>query len=472
MKEINRREFLKTLGASAAAATGATTLVGCMPNQDGSVDAIDPAGTETSPIPTDKMEYRSFESLDNDKVSLLGYGCMRWPMIPNPNGEGEIVDQEQVNALVDYAIEHGVNYFDTAPVYLQGQSEAAMGIALSRYPRDKYYIATKLSNMSNPDIEFSKNMYYSSFKNLKVDYIDYLLMHTVGMGGMETFSRRFIENGMMDFLVKEREAGRIRHLGWSFHGDVAVFDFLLKLHDEGKYHWDFVQIQHNYIDWKLAKGFNTPAEYLYGELAKRNIPVVVMEPLLGGRLSKLPDHIVARLKQREPEKSAASWAFRYAGTMPQILSVLSGMTYMEHLQDNLRSFAPFKPLSEDEINFLYETAGLINQYETVPCNDCKYCMPCPYGVDIPAILLHYNKCVNQGNIAESTQDPDYRRLRQVYLVGYDRSVPKLRQADHCIGCKTCNPHCPQSINIPQQLQKINDYVESLKQDTLGQVKEA
>ena len=277
---------------------------------------------------------------------------------------------------------------------------------------------------------------------------------------------------MLEFLEKEREAGRIRHLGWSFHGDVEVFDHLLKMHDEGTSHWDFVQIQHNYIDWKLASGRNVPSEYLYTELAKRNIPVIIMEPLLGGRLSNLPDHVLARLKQREPEKSAASWAFRYAGTMPMVLTALSGMTYMEHLQDNLRTYHNFKPLSEDEINFLYETASLINQYPTVPCNDCKYCMPCPYGVDIPSILLHYNKCVNQGNVAENMQDPEYRRMRQVYLVGYDRSVPKLRQADHCIGCNTCIPLCPQRINIPQQLEKINAYVESLKQDNLGIEKEA
>ncbi|MCF0159414.1 MAG: aldo/keto reductase, partial [Bacteroidaceae bacterium] len=381
-------------------------------------------------------------------------------------------DQEAVNTLVDYALEHGVNYFDTAPVYLQGQSEAAVGKALSRHPRDKYFIATKISNMGATDLKSAQDMYHNSLKQLQVDYIDYLLMHFVGIGGLDMFKKRFIDNGMLDYLLKEKEAGRVRHLGWSFHGDVKVVEYLLEMQDEGKARWDFVQIQHNYIDWKLASGFNTPSEYLYGELAKRNIPVVVMEPLLGGRLSNLPDHILARLKQREPERSAASWAFRYAGTMPMVLTALSGMTYMEHLQDNLRTFQNFKPLTEEEINFLYETASLIDQYPTVPCNDCKYCMPCPYGVDIPAILLHYNKCVNQGNIAESAQDPEYRRMRQVYLVGYDRSVPKLRQADHCIGCNQCSPHCPQNIRIPQELQKINEYVESLKKDTLGQPKEA
>ena len=191
-----------------------------------------------------------------------------------------------------------------------------------------------------------------------------------------------------------------------------------------------------------------------------------MEPLLGGRLSNVPDHIVSRLKQQEPERSVASWAFRYAGSFPNVLTVLSGMTYMEHLQDNLRSFCPLKPLTDNDTAFLYETADLMVQYPTIPCNDCKYCMPCPYGLDIPAILLHYNKCVNQGNVPESQQAENYREARQAFLVGYDRSVPKLRQASHCIGCNQCSPHCPQSIDIPKELHRIDNFVEHLKQGTL------
>lgn len=267
--------------------------------------------------------------------------------------------------------------------------------------------------------------------------------------------------------MAEREAGRIRNLGFSYHGDVRVFDDMLAQHD--KYKWDFVQIQMNYLDWAHAKEINprnTDAEYLYTELEKRGILAVIMEPLLGGRLANVPDNIVARLKQREPERSVASWAFRYAGTMPNVLTVLSGMTYMEHLQDNLRSYCPLQPLTDEEMKFLYSTANLIVKFPTVPCNDCKYCMPCPYGLDIPGILLHYNKCVNEGNTPESSQDENYKEARRAFLVGYDRSVPKLRQASHCIGCGACAPHCPQGINIPNALARIDKYVENLKQDKL------
>lgn len=310
----------------------------------------------------------------------------------------------------------------------------------------------------------SVKMYQNSFKHLRTDYFDYYLFHILGTGaGMEEMRGRLYDCGIADFILKEKEAGRIRKLGFSFHGDVRVFDYMLQ---ESGIPWDFVQIQLNYLDWRHASGINVNAEYLYGELAKRNIPAVVMEPLLGGRLSKVHDHIVIKLKQRESGQSVASWAFRFAGSFPGVLTVLSGMTYMEHLQDNLRTYSPLHPLSEDEFAFLQETADLMVQYQTIPCNDCKYCMPCPYGIDIPAILLHYNKCINEGNMPRSGQDEDYRRARRAFLVGYDRSVPKLRQASHCIGCNQCSPDCPQGIDIPKEMQRIDHFVERLKQDNL------
>ena len=393
---------------------------------------------------------------------------MRWPTRKNAEGKGDELDQETINELVDYAIAHGVNYFDTSPAYCKGQSEKATGIALSRHPRNKYFIATKLSNFapSTWSREASLAMYYNSFRELQVDYIDYMLLHGVGMGndGMKEFEARYIDNGMLEFLMEERRAGRIRNLGFSYHGDIKVFDYLLSRHDY--YQWDFVQIQLNYLDWKHAKEINsrnTNAEYLYNELDKRHIPAIIMEPLLGGRLSKVHDHIVARFKQREPDRSVASWAFRFAGTFPNVLTVLSGMTYIEHLQDNLLSFSPLQALSEEELRFLFDTADLMMQYPTIPCNDCKYCMPCPYGIDIPAILLHYNKCINEGHIPESSQAENYREARRAFLIGYDRSVPRLRQASHCIGCRQCEPHCPQIIPIASEMRRIDSFVENLKQ---------
>ena len=448
MKKINRREFLKRGGAAAAAVSGMGLLTSCNNNK---VSA-------TYNSATGEMTYRTNPETD-DKVSLLGYGCMRWPMIKDKDGK-DIVDQETVNRLVDYAIEHGVNIFDSSPVYLQGQSETATGIALKRHPRESYFISTKLSNFSNCTRENSINMYRQSLENFQTDYLDYYLLHNTKTE--ELFNKRFRDNGVIDFLMEERKAGRIRNLGFSFHGNKEGFDSMLALHE--KYHWDFVLIQLNYLDWRHAGSRNTDASYLHAELHKRGIPVLVMEPLLGGRLAKVPDHIAERLKTRNPQGSIASWAFRFAGSQPGVLSVFSGMTYMEHLQDNIRTFSPLNTLSEEEFDFLEETAQLLNTYPTVPCNDCKYCMPCPYGLDIPAILLHYNKCVNEGLVTTDKEDDDYMKARRAYLISYDRAVPELRQADRCIGCGKCIEHCPQHIKIPREINRIGRYIEELRRN--------
>jgi len=261
----------------------------------------------------------------------------------------------------------------------------------------------------------------------------------------------------------EREKGKIRNLGFSFHGDREVFDYLMEMHE--KVHWDFVQIQMNYIDWNQAEGFggrNTNASYLYAELDKREIPVVIMEPLRGGALAKLNENSAKKLLERDPQSSIASWAFRFCGTFPRVLTALSGMTYMENLVDNLRTYSPLRPLTEEELAMLEEIAVDYVNFPLVPCTACQYCMPCPFGLDIPGIFAHYNKCVNEGNVKNDTQDPDYQKARRAFLVGYDKSVPKLAQADHCIGCGKCVQQCPQNIPIPRQMRRIDKYVEKLR----------
>ncbi len=456
-KKVNRKDFLKIVGVSAATVTAATTI-GCA-TKNSSKEAT--AAGELV-VPKGKMEKKKIPGIDPN-VGLLAYGCMRWPLLENPEPGTCIVDQEAVNDLVDYSLEHGINYYDTAPVYMQGWSEEVMGKALSRHPRDSYFIATKMSNQSlrDPSFENSVAMYYNSLEKLQTDYIDFYLLHTVGRS-MENFNKRFIDNGLLDFLLKEREAGRIRKLGWSFHGVKDAFDGILALHD--KYNWDFVMIQLNYVDWRHASGDNVNADYLYAELRKKDIPMAIMEPLQGGRLSRMPEYIINRLYERDPSRTPASWAFRYAGSMPGVFTVLSGMAYLEHVQENITTYSPLEYLTEEENNFLTQTGDLLIEYPTVPCNDCKYCMPCPYAIDIPAILLHYNKCVIEGNIPSNKLDPNYAEARRAFLVGYDRSVPKLRQAERCISCNQCieDRHCPQFIDIPKELMRIADYVNELK----------
>lgn len=475
VKELSRRQFLKVAGAASVA--GAAAMAGCKSGNETKAE-----GVALGEVPEDKMTMR--ENLHGEQVSLLGYGCMRFPTISGESGreQDQELDQDAVNSLVDYAIGHGVNLFDTAPPYCKGRSEHSVGIALSRHKRDEYFVSTKLSNFSPStwSREESIKMYHNSMKELQVDYLDYYMLHSIGgtrrdengveLDPMQTLNRRFFDNGMLDYLCEEREKGHIHNLGFSYHGDIRVFDYLLKLQDEGKYHWDHVLIQHNYVDWnhsKLINESNTNSSYLYGELAKRNIPMFVMEPLLGGQLANLNDHAVDLLKQRAPQASIASWAFRFAGNQPRILTVLSGMTYMEHLQDNIRTYSPHKPLTDEELRLLEEIADVFANFKTIPCTDCKYCMPCPYGIDIPTIFAHYNKCLNEGHVmndigTDSEEKRQFRRARRAFLVDYDRAVPSFRQADHCIGCNHCVSECPQGINIPEQMQRINDYVESLK----------
>ena len=465
---MKRREFIKRMGGAAVATS--VVLSACKSNDKPNIipqNVTDGQG---------EMTYRVNPN-SGDRVSLLGYGMMRLPiengadMRKDPNAR---VDQEMVNQEIDYALEHGVNYFDTAPVYTRGNSEDATGIALSRHPRNSYFIATKLSNFSPATwtAEASKAMFENSLQKLRTEYVDYLLMHSIGgsndnMDCMQLFNTRFMDNGVLDWLVEQKKLGRIRNLGFSFHGDVKLFDTMMQWHDEGRYHWDFVQIQMNYADWNYASRIdpdNVNANYLYEELHRRGIPVVIMEPLLGGRLAKQPDFIVKQMQEREPETPVARWAFRFAGTPEGVLVVLSGMTYMEHLVENVATYSPLRPITDEENEFLMKIAEEFVELKTVPCTACNYCMPCPYGLNIPAIFAHYNDCITEGNMpAGNPEAEEYRRNRRAFLKSYDSKVPYERQASHCIGCHQCESHCPQKIAIASEMQRIDEFVEHLKQ---------
>ena len=406
-----------------------------------------------------------------EKVSLLGYGAMRLPTVDGGNAAGRVgkavagassadIDQAAVNAQIDYALEHGVNYFDTSPVYCMGRSERVLGKALGRHPRGSYYLATKLSNFSERHYSFeaSKSMFEESLKNLGTDYVDFYLLHAVGNGGFATFKKRYIDNGIIPWLVEQKAKGRIRNLGWSFHGDKAAVDWLLKKHDAGEYTWDFAQIQMNYVDWRHAKEVNDrnlDAEWLYGELERRRIPAVVMEPLLGGRLAKFNYAVASKLKGMDPNASFASWAFRFCGTYPNVLTILSGMTYMKHLEENVATFSPVKPLTKEQLDKLEEAAQLMLQNKTVPCNLCQYCMPCPYGIDIPGVFDCWNTACTEDRLPDNPTSSEYASNRRRFLAEYDRALPDLRQAEHCIGCGRCVPHCPQRIDIPEKMAAID-----------------
>ena len=441
---MSRREFLRRLGLGAGSAVA---LVALEP-----FSAL--ARDEKLKVAENRMTYR-VQHGSGEQISLLGFGMMRLPD-----------NQEEVNQLVDYAIEHGINYFDTAPMYMRGRSEVLTGNALSRYPRDKYFVATKMSNQNQRmwSLEDSKEMYYQSFQRLKVDYIDYYLLHSIGGGGVDNLKGRFIDNGLLDFLLEERKAGRIKHLGFSYHGDVSAFDWLLDHNDD--YQWDFVQIQMNYLDWRhasLGDGWkkDADAEYLYNKCQKLDIQCVVMEPLRGGALAKLQKAQSEQLKALRPEDSDARWAFRWVGSHTNILTALSGMNRMDHLIDNVETFSPLDPCTESENALLANLADVMSGFPTIPCTTCAYCMPCPYGVDIPKNFAYYNEAINEHILPfPDSQSPEYAARQQQFIDGYKRALPDEKTwAKACQDCEECLSKCPQQIRIPNQMGRI---VETLR----------
>ena len=464
---MNRRTALGLIG-SGLLGLMALGSAGCreVSAPPGGTAGSSPASEPTVPAASGKavpanLSYRT-DPRSGKKISLLGFGCMRFPTLPDPaNPDNKIIDEENAYKLVDYAWSHGINYYDTAHFYHGGTSEIMIGKALARYPRDSFYLADKMPTRVITSFEQAKEIFEGQLKKCQVEYFDYYLLHN--LSDLEETKRVYVEYGVLDYLLEQKKQGRIRSLGWSFHGNKELFKYALN--DLAK-DWDFVQIQMNYHDWlygDAARGKELiPAKWMFDQLTERHIPVVIMEPLLGGRLARLNQQAVEILKAADPEATPASWAFRFFAQFPEVLTVLSGMTYMEHLQENLRTFAPLKPFSPAEQKTLERALQAFRSTWSIPCTECSYCMPCPYGVNIPGVFNHYNKCVAQNRLPSNAQDPEYKRYRKEFLIDYNRSLNPLQQADRCIGCGKCLPACPQKIKIPAEMHRICRLTESLR----------
>ncbi|MBR1920702.1 MAG: aldo/keto reductase [Kiritimatiellae bacterium] len=411
------------------------------------------------------MQMTTRKTKDGERVSLLGYGAMRLPTADGGHANNwakdgysaSEIDQTTLDAQVKYMLLHGVNYFDTSPAYCRGESEARLGAALaaSGFAREQYMIATKLSNFAPQQypLDACKAMFESSLKALRTDYVDGYLLHAIGNGGFGTFSKRYLENGALDWCASLRADGLVKRLGFSYHGDPKAFEWCVEHH--GEYQWDFCQIQMNYVDWRHAKEVNDrnlDAKYLYETLTALGIPVVIMEPLLGGRLARYNYALAKVLEPLDPNASLASWALRFCGTYPNVMTVLSGMTKMEHVVENVTTFSPLRPCSAAELDALETAARDLLALHTIPCNSCNYCMPCPFGLDIPAILTFRNDVIT-GARTLSTRET---------LALYEKAVPEpLRRAERCTGCDRCKVHCPQSIDISKELLAIDKWVDIL-----------
>ena len=328
--KMTRREALKGLLFAGMGLAAGGPLLHSLSTDAGAANL--PAAIPWKEAPAgSKVDTRTWDKM-GETLSMLGLGCMRLPTLSGGGGgfgRRQALDQNAVNAMVDYAIEHGVNYFDTAPAY--GESEVVTGKALSRHPRSSYKIATKISNMGggSPTLAAGKQMFETSLKNLQVDYVDFLLLHN--LQNMAGYNSRFRDNGLFDWLLEQKKAGRIKHLGFSFHGSNADLPGLVDLYD-----WDFVQIQLNYVDWKDMAGRgaaqnSTSSEYLYNYLVGKGIPVLVMEPVKGGALASVSDGGAAVMRERHPDLTPAANALTFVGSLPGVMVTLSGMSNMEQL---------------------------------------------------------------------------------------------------------------------------------------------
>ena len=376
------------------------------------------------------METRTYH---HKNISLLGFGLMRLPRVPGNNFD---IDEEEASKLVDHAIAKGVNYFDTA--YTYGGSEAFVGRALSKHPRESYNLATKCPPWMVKDAGDFERIFREQTERCKTDYFDFYLVHNLAKeatraAGNEEYFVNFGKIGMYDMLKQKKAEGKIRYIGFSFHGTLSLLERLLD-----SYEWDFAQIQLNYIDWTA-----TDAGRQYELLTERNIPVVLMEPLRGGALASLNEESAGLLKQAQPDASLASWGIRYAASLPKVITVLSGMSTMEQLKDNIAVMDAFSPVSDAEKALLEQVAEIYSRSGFIPCTGCRYCAPCPEGVDIPRIFSIYNH---------------YRRVK--FRIPFDNGYSTLEEkekASNCVQCGLCAEKCPQHIDIPGYMREIDEF---------------
>lgn len=371
------------------------------------------------------MIYKNFQGL---KLSNLGFGAMRLPVI---NGNDAVIDEAATAEMVDYAIRNGINYFDTAWGYHGSNSETVMGKILSRYPRDSFYLATKfpgydLSSMDKAEIIFEKQL-----EKCCVDYFDFYMFHNVCEMNIDAYLDK--KYGIFDYLKKQKDVGRICHLGFSAHGSYNTMKRFLEAYGE---HMEFCQIQLNYLDWTFQN-----AKAKVELLNEYHIPVWVMEPLRGGRLALLSEEDTAKLKAQRTDEEIPAWAFRFLQTIPNVTVILSGMSSMRQLQDNIYTFDTEKPLSGQELNTLLGIAdGMVNKI-ALPCTACRYCVShCPQQLDIPALLKLYNEhCF--------TSESGFAFIAPMAIM----ALPENKRPGACAGCGGCEGVCPQNIRVSEAL---------------------
>ena len=367
-----------------------------------------------------------FSDFQGKKLSLLGFGAMRLPM------KDDQIDQELVEKMVRYGMDHGVNYFDTAYPYHGGMSERVMGKVLGQYPRESFYLADKFPGHMIMESYDPKTIFEEQLRRCNVEYFDFYLLHNVYEESVQTFLDP--KWGILEYLKEQKRNGRIRHLGFSTHGRL---DMLKEFLDAYGKDMEFCQIQLNYLDWTLQD-----AKTKYELLSRYNIPVWVMEPVRGGKLANFQD---PRLLVRRPDSTTASWGFRFLQGLPNVKMILSGMSNMDHMVDNVETFAQRQPLSQEETDLLLQLAEEMKN--TIPCTGCRYCCDgCPMGLDIPTMMSICS---------------DLRFAPVLNSVMMLQALPEDKKPAACIACGKCTKVCPQSIDIPAVMKELAQRLEAM-----------
>lgn len=372
------------------------------------------------------MIYKDFKNL---KLSALGMGAMRLPTI---DGDDAKIDAAATQEMVDYALSHGVNYFDTAWGYHNGNSELVMGEALKKHPRDSFYLATKFPGYDLGNMPKVKEIFPRQLEKLQVDYFDFYLIHNVNEMNIDAYLNED-EYGIYSYLLEQKKAGKIRHLGFSAHGSVEVMRRFLEAYHEGM---EFCQIQLNYVDWTLQD-----AKAKMELLREYDIPVWVMEPVRGGRLAKLSEKDEEALSNLRPDEKPVAWAFRFLQSLPEVVVTLSGMSSLEQMKENIDIWGEEKPLTDPEMDaLLHMAAGMMDGL--LPCTACRYCTShCPKGLDIPKLIGLYNDWKFTGG-----------GFVPAMVIG---TLPEDKRPSACIGCRSCEKLCPQQIKISEAMKDFD-----------------
>lgn len=376
-----------------------------------------------------KMEYRKFENLGVE-TSLLGFGCMRFPKLANGK-----IDEILAEKMIDEAIASGVRYIDTAYPYHNGDSEPFVGRVLDKYDRKQYLLATKLPTWDLKTVDDAKRIFEDQLQRLNKEYVDFYLLHALDADRWHNL----VKLGVLEYCEQLKKEGKIRFLGFSFHDSYEVFEEILTSRK-----WDFCQIQFNYMDADFQAGLRG-----YHLAERSGVPMVIMEPVKGGSLAQLPQDIAEIFKREDSNRSMASWALRWVGTFPNVKTVLSGMSDYEQVKDNLETFRSFQPLSDHEKSVVQDVAATIRSRVKNGCTGCRYCMPCPHGVNIPKNFSVWNTYAMYGNADKA-------------LDTWNRSMEKSEWAKNCIRCGKCEQACPQGLHIRKDLEAVQTCMDGLE----------